>query len=164
MFMSIDAPLSSIAFMIASSDSGMAPRWNAKPSMKELVAMLSPINAVARPVASSTSRSAALTASLSESRIAPAWKSISGSITKLAVGSRSALTTARVTPRSARLSAGIEVATTMSQPRMRLALPGPMRTLARSSADGAMRTWLMTAPFFCDKPVKSSVEQALPST
>ena len=52
----------------------------------------------------------------------------------------------------------------MSQPRMRLALPGPMRTLARSSADGAMRTWLMTAPFFCDNPVKSSVEHALPST
>ena len=52
----------------------------------------------------------------------------------------------------------------MSQPRMRLALPGAMRTLERSSADGAMRTWLMTAPFFCDRPVKSSVEQALPST
>ena len=43
----------------------------------------------------------ALTASLSASRIAPAWKSISGLMTKLAVGSRSALTIARVTPRSA---------------------------------------------------------------
>ena len=61
-------------------------------------------------------------------------------ITKLAVGKRSALTTARVRPRSARLNAAMLVATTMSQPKMRLALPGPMRTLARSSADGAMRT------------------------
>ena len=61
-------------------------------------------------------------------------------LTKLAVGNRSALTIARVTPRSARLSAGMLVATTMSQPRMRLAPPGAMRTVARSSACGAMRT------------------------
>jgi hypothetical protein len=46
------------------------------------------------------------------------------------------LTIARVTPRSARLSAGMLVATTMSQPRMRLAPPGAMRTVARSSAVG----------------------------
>ena len=51
--------------MIASSDSGIAPRWNAKPSMKALVAMLSPISAVASPVASRMSRSVALTAPLS---------------------------------------------------------------------------------------------------
>ena len=62
------------------------------------------------------------------------------------------MTIARVTPRSARLSAGMLVATTISQPRMRLAPPGAMRTVARSSGDGAMRTWLMTAPFFCDSP------------
>src|SRR5439155_1725264 len=48
LFISIAAPLRSIAFMIASSDRGIAPRWNAKPSMKALVAMLSPISAVAR--------------------------------------------------------------------------------------------------------------------
>ena len=132
--------------------------------MKALVAMLSPISAVASPVASRMSRSEALTASLSNSRIVPASKSMSGLMTKLAVGSKSALTIARVTPRSARLSAGMLVATTMSQPRMRLAPPGAMRTVARSSASGAMRTWLMTAPFFCDRPVKSSVEHARPST
>ena len=91
--------------------------------------MLSPISAVASPVASRMSRSEALTASLSASRIVPASKSISGLMTKLAVGSRSALTIARVTPRSARLSAGMLVATTMSQPRMRLAPPGAMRTV-----------------------------------
>ena len=55
-FISIAAPLSSIAFWIASSDSGIAPRWKAKPSMKALVAMLSPISAVASPVASRMSR------------------------------------------------------------------------------------------------------------
>src|SRR5689334_18429573 len=96
LFISIAAPLRSIAFMIASSDNGIAPRWNAKPSMKELVAMLSPISAVASPVASRMSRSEALTASLSDSRIVPASKSISGSMTKPAVASRSASTIARV--------------------------------------------------------------------
>ncbi len=70
LFISIAAPLISIARMIASSDSGIAPFWNAKPSMKALVAMLSPISAVARPVASRMSRSVAPTASLSASRIA----------------------------------------------------------------------------------------------
>ena len=30
-------------------------------------------------------------------------------------------------------------------------------------ARGAMRTWLITAPFFCASPVKSSAEQPLPS-
>ena len=129
--------------------------------MKELVAMLSPISAVASPVASRMSRSAALTASLSDSRIVPASKSMSGLMTKLAVGNRSALTIARVTPRSARLSAGTLVATTMSQPSTRSAPPAAMRTVARSSAVGAMRTWLMTAPFFCARPVMSSSMHAL---
>jgi hypothetical protein len=34
---------------IASSDSGMVPFWNARPSMKALVAMLSPISATGSP-------------------------------------------------------------------------------------------------------------------
>ena len=32
-----------------------------------------------------------------------------------------------------------------------------------SSGFGAIRTWLITAPFFCDRPVKSSAEQPRPS-
>ncbi len=37
------------------------------------------------------------------------------------------------------------------------------RTACRSSGLGARRTWLITAPFFCDSPVKSSTVQPLPS-
>ena len=105
LFISIAAPLISMARRIASSESGMAPFWNAKPSMKALVAMLSPIKADAMPVASMISSFSSLIASRSAPCIAFISKSMSGFITKLAVGCKSALTIAWVTPRSARLRA-----------------------------------------------------------
>ncbi|MGY3465784.1 hypothetical protein ACVW0I_002655 [Bradyrhizobium sp. LM6.11] len=52
----------------------------------------------------------------------------------------------------------------MSQPRMTSAPPVVIRTAEMSSGFAAMRTWLITAPFFCDRPVKSSAEQPRPST
>jgi hypothetical protein len=45
-----------MALRMASSESGMAPFWNATPSRKALVAMLSPSRAEAMPVASMISR------------------------------------------------------------------------------------------------------------
>ena len=131
--------------------------------MKALVAMLSPIKVEAMPVASRMSRLRSPTASRSVVRIAPISKSMSGFCTKLAVGCKSAFTKALVTPRSIRLSAVALADTTMSQPRMRSAPPEVMRTVAISSGVAAIRTWLMTAPFFCARPVKSSVEQPRPS-
>jgi len=80
--------LSSIAFMIASSDKGTAPRWNAKPSNDALVAMLSPIQRGGKAgriehveMIGGDSLVGARRASF------PASKSRSGLITKLAVGS-----------------------------------------------------------------------------
>ena len=70
---------------------------------------------------------------------------------------------ARVTPLSIRDSAAGLAATTMSQPSSRSAPPAAMRTAWRSSGVGARRTWLITAPFFCDRPVKSSTVQPRPS-
>ena len=126
--------------------------------------MLSPIKVAAMPVASMISRLRSPMASRSVVCIAPISKSMSGFCTKLAVGCMSALTNAFVTPRSTRDSAVAPADTTMSQPRIRSAPPLAMRTVERSSGVAAMRTWLMTAPFFCDSPVKSSAEQPLPST
>ena len=76
---------------------------------------------------------------------------------------QSALTTARVTPRSTRRRPQ------RSPPppcRSRAADRRRRRRCARHGflrAFGAMRTWLITAPFFCARPVKSSTVQPLPS-
>ena len=95
LFISIAAPLISMARSSASSESGIAPFWKAKPSMKGLVAMQSPIKVAAMPVASMISRLRSPMASRSVVCIAPSSKSMSGFCTKLAVGCRSALTNAR---------------------------------------------------------------------
>ena len=42
-------------------------------------------------------------------------------------------------------------------------MPGPSRVEDRAAGSSAIRRWLLTAPFFCDRPVRSSVVQALPS-
>lgn len=54
LFMRTATALSSIAFSIDSSWSGMRPFWNAKPSMNMLPAIASPMRAVAMRVASTT--------------------------------------------------------------------------------------------------------------
>ena len=55
------------------------------------------------------------------------------------------------------------VAVTISHASTRSAPPAAMRTACNSPCVGAIRTWLMTAPFFCEIPVKSSTVQPLPS-
>ena len=82
---------------------------------------------------------------------------------KAAVGARWLLTTARVRPESMRAIASAPAATTMSQPSSRSAPPTGSRTVWIASGFAAMRTWLITAPFFCARPVLSSTVTPLPS-
>ena len=125
--------------------------------------MLSPISAVASPLASTKS----LRFSPAASRIArfmpSAESSRSGLVWNAGVGTRWLLTTAWTRPGASRVSASSPAATTMSQPRRRSAPREAMRTECRSLASSAMRIWVATAPFFCDSPVMSSTEQPLPS-
>ena len=131
--------------------------------MKRLVAIESPRIAVARPVPSTKEAASSPAASRIDFIMASAPRSMSPFMTKAATGWTWPLMTALVTPCSTRDSAAGEAATTMSQPSTRLAPPAAMRTACRSSGFGARRTWLITAPFFCARPVKSSTVQPLPS-
>ena len=51
----------------------------------------------------------------------------------------------------------------MSQPSTRSAAPAPIRVAKSAPGSFAIRTWLVTGPFFCARPVTSSTEQPLPS-
>ena len=91
-------PFNSIAFTIAASDSGISPRWKAKPTMNRLVAMVSPISAVASAVASTNSASPGAIDSSMSRFIDPSGKARSGSLAKCAGITSAVLTSARVTP------------------------------------------------------------------
>lgn len=119
--------------------------------------------AVASPVPSMNDTASSPAASRIDFIINSAPRSMSPFSTKAATGVMWPLITARVTPGSMRDSAAGEAATTMSQPSTRLAPPAAIRTACRSSGVGARRTWLITAPFFWARPVKSSTVQPLPS-
>jgi hypothetical protein len=53
--------------------------------------------------------------------------------------------------------------TTMSQPSTKSAAPAPIRVAKSAAGSFAIRTWLVTGPFFWARPVTSSTEQPLPS-
>ena len=161
--MGIATPFSSIARRIASRLKGTAPRCQAWPSMNMLVAMASPINAVAM-------RSASTTAVMSDpaaSSIALMMRRVGKEKSTLRVNWPSsfscALTTTCVRPLSMAASTFWPEAVTMSQPSTRSAPPAATRMEAMSCGLGAMRRWLVTAPPFWARPAMSMMPVPSPS-
>ena len=128
-----------------------------------LVAIESPISAVAMPVASRNSTASAPAAASTESFKVLAGKARSGWRVNSPVMVSCVLTTARETPGS-RLASALGLAlTTRSQPKSTLAPPAARRTACSASGVAPMRTWLITAPPFCAMPSWSSTVAPLPS-
>ena len=82
---------------------------------------------------------------------------------KLAGIERCTFTTARVSAGSHFDSASYPAATARSQPSSSDAPPAEMRRAWIWSWRVATRTWLVTAPNFCARPVMSSTDTPLPS-
>jgi hypothetical protein len=106
--------------------------------MKRLVAIESPINAVAS-AAPPTKSTAPPQASRIASAISRSGTCRSGFEVNSPVGATSAFTTARVWPPLILAIASSDAATIMSQPMTRRASPAAMRTAWMSSGFGAMR-------------------------
>src|SRR5512134_3773768 len=131
--------------------------------MNMLVAMESPISAVASSAAGTNSAWRPPQASaMSCWRFEPG-SCQSGFFTNAAVGEVVALTTARVRPASILSSASTLAVTTRSQPITRRASPVPRRATCTSPAVAAIFTCDITAPYFCARPDMSSTDTPLPS-
>ena len=123
----------------------------------------SPHSAVASRVAETKSQARSPAAPRIASSMRRLDRSRSGLVANSEVGATWLFTIAAVRPAEifARFSA--PVVTTMSQPITRSAAPAAIRVAAIASGRAATRTWLVTGPFFCARPVTSSTEQPLPS-
>ena len=162
--MATSTPLSSIAFTMAKWESGTAPACQASPSMNMLVAMASPMSAVA--ISRCFDEMALGRASPICDRLhdAPHRQRVVRIVGEGAGIGLVAVDEDRGVRRgSMAASALADPATTASPPMRRSAPPAAMRTALIASGREAMRTWLVTGPPFCASPVMSTTAAALPS-
>ena len=153
-----------MAFRIDASDSGTWPFCQAKPSMNILVAIESPISAVAmRPASMKSTWSAPHALTISACDPAPG-NCQSGFFTNAAVDEPVELMAAKVRPSPMRERASRLAVTIRSQPMTRSALPVPTRVECRSDCLSASRTCDITGPPFWARPLMSSTIAPLPST
>ena len=159
---SIATPFNSMARNKAASDKGIAPFWKANPSMNKLVAIESPIKAVANFVALTKS-----TLPPTESEIKRSVDSNgncqSGFLAKAPVGCSWLLMTARVRPARILEIASCWPAVKKSQPKIKSASPVGIRCARNLLTFSTIRICDVTEPFFCDMPVISNTEATLPS-
>ncbi len=127
------------------------------------MASASPSSAVASSVAASACSASSPVASRRAASMPSGERSRSGWEANSEVGTIVRFTTAVVRPGASFGRFSALVATTRSQPISRSAEPAAMRVAWIASGCSAMRTWLVTGPFFWERPVTSSSEQPLPS-
>ena len=141
-------PFSSIARWSAPRPTGSRPSWSAYPSRNRFAAIASPKSAVASSVAGSSRQPSSPALRRIASSIAPAERSRSGCEAKSAVGATWSFTIARLRPFASFESTSAPAVTTMSQPSTRSAAPAPIRVAKSAAGSFAIRTWLVTGPFF----------------
>ena len=162
-FVSTATPLISTARSMAALDRGMWPFCHAWPSMNRLVAMASPVSAVASRVASTRSTCRAPAARSMPRISASAGKTRSALRVKSPVIVSWVFTTTAVCPVRIVARVSAPAVTTASQPSTRSAAPLAIRVVVMSPGRAAIRTWLTTAPPFCASPVWSSTEHPFDS-
>ena len=118
-----------------------------------LVAMASPVSAVAIRVASTRSTRREPAARSMPRISASAGKTRSASRVKSPVMVSWVLTTTAVLPARIVARVSAPAVTTTSQPSTRSAAPFAIRVVVMSSGRAAIRTWLTTAPPFWASPV-----------
>ena len=121
--------------------------------MNRLVAMASPVSAVAIRVASTRSTRRAPAASSMPRISASAGNTRSALRVNSPVIVSCVFTTTAVFPARIVARVSAPAVTTTSQPSTRFAAPFAIRVVVMSPGRAAIRTWLTTAPPFCARPV-----------